>query len=353
MTLILGNEEVEQLLDMRELIPALEESYVELVEGRGANGPRGDLTTPTALHPDGLYALKVQCGVLPKQGVGVVRINSDILVYPETGGGKRREKLPAVDGRYVGLLLFFSTEDGAPLMICPDAAMQRLRVGATNAIAAKYLAPKAPRRAAILGSSGQAEAQLLGLDALYPLEDVRVFSPDRAHREAFAARMAAKTGRRVRACDSGAEACAGAEIVACATNSLAPVFFKDWLARGMHVSSISSAAAEIDPAAWSAFDRMAAFNRADYVLTIATHGLKRADGGGGGGKLPPDLPILPDIVAGRAEGRRRDDETTCFFNNLGMGYQFATAGALVYRKARAQGLGRALPTEWFTETQAS
>jgi len=33
-----------------------------------------------------------------------------------------------------------------------------------------------------------------------------------------------------------------------------------------------------------------------------------------------------------------------------MGYQFAAAGHVVYRKARAAGVGRELPTDWFTET---
>ena len=352
MTLVLSNDEIERVLDMRELIPALEESYVELLEGRGANGPRGDITAPTNSRADGLYALKTQGGVLPKLGVGVVRINSDILVFPESGGSKRREKIPAAGGRYVGLLLMFSTTDGAPLAILPDAVMQRMRVGATNAIAAKHLGPKRVRCAAIIGSSGQAEAQILGLDALYALEEIRVFSPNPEHRERFAAAMRAKTGKAVRAVETGAAACKGADLVACATNALAPVFFKDWVERGMHVSSISSSSAEIEPAALQSFDRIAVFNHADYVLAIATHGLKRADGGGGT-KPPAGLPTLPEIVAGRVPGRARDDETTCFINNLGMGYQFAATGALVYRKAREAGLGRELPTEWFTETQAS
>jgi alanine dehydrogenase len=34
---------------------------------------------------------------------------------------------------------------------------------------------------------------------------------------------------------------------------------------------------------------------------------------------------------------------------MGLGYQFAAAGWLIYTKAKAQGLGRELPTEWFTE----
>jgi hypothetical protein len=40
---------------------------------------------------------------------------------------------------------------------------------------------------------------------------------------------------------------------------------------------------------------------------------------------------------------------TCFINNIGLGYQFAAAGSVVYRKARERGLGHDLPTDWFTE----
>ena len=36
-------------------------------------------------------------------------------------------------------------------------------------------------------------------------------------------------------------------------------------------------------------------------------------------------------------------------NNLGMGYQFAAAGSVVYRKAKELGVGREFPTEWFTQ----
>ena len=49
------------------------------------------------------------------------------------------------------------------------------------------------------------------------------------------------------------------------------------------------------------------------------------------------------------QGRRRDDEVTCFINNIGLGYQFAAAGSVVYQKAKAAGIGHDLPTDWFTE----
>jgi alanine dehydrogenase len=60
-------------------------------------------------------------------------------------------------------------------------------------------------------------------------------------------------------------------------------------------------------------------------------------------------PTLADVIAGAVLGRRSDDEMTCFINNLGLGSQFAAAGALAYRKAKDAGRGHELPTEWFTQ----
>jgi alanine dehydrogenase len=350
MTLILSNEEVASLLAMDELIPALEAAYRELAAGRGANGPRADIATPTRHGKDGFYSLKSMTGVVPAFAKGAIRLNSDILGFPESGGVKRREKIPAAPGgRYVGLVLLFSTDDGAPLMICPDAAMQRFRVGATSAIAAKHMARKDSGRVAILGSSGQAGAQLLGLDAVLRLREVRVFSPDPSHRERFARDMSRALAKPVEPCGSAAAACAGADIVACATNSLGPVFFKDWIEPGMFVTGIRAGATEIERDAWASFDRLAIFNDTDQNFSLRTHGIKL--GGDGGAALPPGLPTLADLITGKAVGRAHDGEATCFLNNLGMGYQFAAAGHVVYEKARTQGVGRELPTDWFTESE--
>jgi alanine dehydrogenase len=61
------------------------------------------------------------------------------------------------------------------------------------------------------------------------------------------------------------------------------------------------------------------------------------------------LPTLPELIVGRAKGRQSEAEVTCFMNNIGLGYQFAAAGAVVMRNAKAAGLGHELPTDWFTE----
>ena len=357
MTLILSNEEIEQIFSMEDLVPAIEEAYVELIEGRGASRLRSDILTPTTQCADGLYALKSMDGVIPKFGVGAIRINSDILTFPETGGLMRRVKVPAAPGkRYVGLVLLFSTHDGAPLLICPDGVMQHMRVGATSAVAAKYMAKKGSRIATIIGSGWQARTQLRGLDAVFDFKEIRVFSPNKQNRDNFVQQMGEMLGKEIRSCSSGAEACKGSDIVACATNAVQPVLFKEWLEPGMHLGAIRPAATEIERPAWDKIDLFAVLDHEDSPTIIYSHGVRVGEDIAGQGMgmahdaFHASLPSLPMIMTGRHPGRTSDTQVSCFLNNLGMGYQFAAAGHIVYQKARAAGIGHELPTEWFTET---
>jgi len=61
------------------------------------------------------------------------------------------------------------------------------------------------------------------------------------------------------------------------------------------------------------------------------------------------LPTLADLVCGKIKTRERAEQITGFVNNIGLGAQFAAVGAKVYEAARARGLGRELPLDWFTQ----
>src|SRR5258708_28531709 len=152
MTLILSNDDVEKLLTMPECIDVLEDAYIELSAGRGVNRIRSDCLVPAARKDDALYSLKSMDAVIPKLGVGAVRIDSDIVTWPRQGTNMRRVKVPAAPGgRYVGLVLLFSSQTGEPLAIMPDGVMQRIRVGAANGLGVKYLARQSANSVGILG----------------------------------------------------------------------------------------------------------------------------------------------------------------------------------------------------------
>jgi alanine dehydrogenase len=351
MTLILSNADVEKLLTMPECIEALEQAYVELIEGRGVNRTRSDCLTPTS-NPDAIYGLKSMDGVIPKFGIGAIRINSDIVTFPKKGNNVVREKVPAANGRYVGLVLLFSSENGEPLAIMPDGVMQRMRVGAANGLGVKYLARSNAQTVGILGCGWQAGAQLMAACAVRKITSVRCFSPTKDRREAFAKDMSALLGVEVTAVDQPEAAIGGADIAMCASNSLDPIFFERWIEPGMHLSSIKLP--EIEVSAIKRADRLVLHVHEQKPIHVSTRDLALAKeanehGWSGRGIEFDRLPTVPDLITGRAQGRQSDHEVTCFLNNIGLGYQFAAAGAVVYRKAKDSGLGHELPTEWFTE----
>jgi alanine dehydrogenase len=353
MTILLSNDDVSRLLTMPDCIAALEEAYIELAEGRGVNRIRSDCLVPVKDRPDALYGLKSMDGVIPKFGIGAVRIDSDVVTWPKRGNTMRREKVPAAGGRWVGLVLLFSCENGEPLAIMPDGVMQRMRVGGTSGLGAKYMARKDAHTVGILGSGWQAGSQLMAICTVRTITSIRCFSPNKENREKFAKEMTETLGVTVTPVDAPESAIKGADIVMCATNTIDNIFFERWLEPGMHLSSIKRP--EIETAALKRCDRVLTHSHEATPMHFTTKDLKVVEKSEGKGwKVAEEfdfskMPTLPEMIVGRYQGRANDREITCFMNNLGMGYQFAAAGSVVYRKAMEQGVGREFPTDWFTQ----
>src|SRR6266850_1407405 len=157
--LILSNEEIVQLLTIEECMAALEPMYRDVAEERVLFSPRVDNMAPNS-HPGGYYAFKHMGGTWPAQKIQALRINSDVITHPLIAGKPRRVKQPLANGRWVGLVLLFSTETGALLAMFPDGVMQRLRVGAASGLALRHLARKDSTVLALIGSGWQAGTQL-------------------------------------------------------------------------------------------------------------------------------------------------------------------------------------------------
>ena len=353
MTLILSNDDVEKVLTMRDCLDVLEDAYRELAEGRGVSRRRSDSFAPTS-RPDALYSLKSMDGIVPKLGVGAVRINSDIVTWPSEGGNERRVKVPAApNNRYVGLVLLFSTGNGEPLAIFPDGVTQRFRVGAANGLGAKYLARKDARTVGILGSGWQAGAQLMAVCAVRDIKTIRCFSPNKVNREAFAREWSAKLDVEVTPVATMEEAIKEADIAMCATNTIDNIFFARWIEPGMHISSIKRP--EVEVAAIKRADIVVVHSHDGSPMHLFTKGVTIPEKVENKGWMLAEgidfknLPTLPQLIAGHAPARTSPGQVTCFLNNIGLGYQFAAVGSLIYHKARDLGLGHDLPTDWFTE----
>src|SRR5439155_4316718 len=196
---------------------------------------------PTAHAQDAVYALKSMDGVVPFLGVAAIRLTSEILTWPKDASGRAKKVRigAAANGRFIGLVMLVSTTTGEPLAIFPDGIVQRLRVGATTGLAAKYLARADATEVAMLGCGHQAHAQILAIAEVRKVRRVRCYSTNAEKRVAFAWDMAERTGIAIEASPSPQQAVRGADMVLCATNRFSPVCLADWIEPGVHVSSIA------------------------------------------------------------------------------------------------------------------
>ena len=349
MTLLLTNEDVDQVLGMQASLEALEPAYRELAEGQAVARRQTQTYLPGPL-PASSYCLKTVDGGSETLGVVALRVTSDVLRGRQVGADIRREKVAAAPGgRFLGLIFLFSTATGELLAIMPDGIIQRLRVGAASALAADRLARQDASAVGLIGAGPQAESQLRGLACVRRLQDVRVYSPTAENRAAFADRMAHELGVPVQAVGSAREAVEGADIVAAATNAGSPVLDPDWLRPGTHVSFIREF--EMPESLHDRADILVVHTQQGEIVHFTPRGgedLARLQRGRG---YPWHIyPELSDLVAGRAPSRTGDDQLTLFMNNFGIGIQFASLGERAATVARERGLGREIPSDWFLES---
>jgi len=357
-TLILSDEDVRTALSMEKCIEVLEEAYKDLGKGSAVSPGRRDCFLAST-RPNTYYSFKTIDGGLERLQVYVQRVDSDLISYQAVNGTARRVKVPAAPGnRYVGLVYLYSTETLELLAIMNDGHLQRMRVAGTTGVAAKYLAREDARTLALLGSGWQAETAAWALATVRKLVTIRVCSPNLENRQSLAKKLGETLPCETIAVDAPGKAVEGADIVATATNSQGPVVFGKWISQGMHLTCITPL--EFDEEAWRRSDRVivSSFDR-DYqsyksrhesLVGIRSDQDKRSVELDYGKKYGNKIASLTDLLLGKATGRRSASELTLFHKGVGLGIEFASVGKVVYDRARQLGLGKEIPTEWFTQT---
>lgn len=283
---------------------------------------------------------------LPPEGIGLARID---LTHPN--GWLR--SLPAYikDRDLLGFKVLHRTEgvgmrytiyvhrlsSGELIGIVDALEITNLRTGAVSAVATDYLAPHDVEVAAIVGTGPVARGQLRVLELVRPAAKVKVFAPTPENRASFVAGMARFVSGRLVEAASLEEVLEEATLVTLATKASAPLLLAEHLQPGMHVNSVGPASrdrVEIDPEVFANFDRVVC-DSADLVLdeagdayqAVVKHSLDSTW-----------VEELSDVVAGRADGRLRDDEIT-LFKSVGNGAQDLVVAARLLEMAKDLGIG--------------
>jgi alanine dehydrogenase len=357
--LLINNQEVERLFDMKSCLEALEIGYDDLLKGDAVYRPRIDMWMPCE-RPDGYFRWGTMEGASRKIGVFAIRMKSDIVHWPD---GITEEKYCIQPGTFCGLVMVFSVLNGEPLAIINDGLVQHMRVGGCAGLGAKYLSRPNSTVVGIFGSGGMARSYLQAFNEVRNISKVKVYSPTRAHREAYARAMSAELGIPVEAVDDRQAVVRGSHIVAACTDSTRTVFDEpEWLEEGAHITCVR--ACEIGPSVVKRCDISIKLGR--NTVEAMDEGMIRLHGNVGyiAGQ-PEERARIPDPVvdnyrgdffkyfmdlkAGKVPGRTSPKQITFFINAGTQGLQFAACAGKIYQLARQKGLGREIPTEWLLQ----
>jgi alanine dehydrogenase len=304
--LVLSRTEVRRLLDLDQLLEALERVLVELSAGRVSVPPRIAASTERGF----LAAMPGYAdGVLETKLVSVFAGNHDV-------------GLPS----HQATIALFDDETGKPLALMDGTEITAVRTGAASAVATRALARPDARVLAVLGAGVQARSHVDAVTRVRQFDEVRAASRNAEH----ARELADEVGGT--ACGSFEEAVAGADVVCACTDAGRPILPADWLAPGMHVNSVGASRdgpeldLEVVRAGLLAVESRVAFE----PYPAGAHELQGLD--------PSDAVELGEIISGTRQGRSSPEQVTVY-KSTGHAVEDAAAAGLVHRRALEDGAG--------------
>jgi ornithine cyclodeaminase/alanine dehydrogenase-like protein (mu-crystallin family) len=315
MVLFLGEEEVEQLLSIDNAVKALEETFRQQGLGNIINHPRLRIRTEKSM-------LHYLAGAVPHMKV------MGYKAYTSYKGGIKFR------------VFLHSIETGELLSIMDGNFMGMIRTGAATGVATKYMSRTNSDIVGIFGTGWQARGQLLGVSAVRRVKKIKAYSHNLEKKKAFCDEMQKLFQIETIPVEKPEDAVSGTDILITSTTSVEPVFKGEWLQSGVHINAIGGNflfKREIDEIAV----------KRSKVIVVESKEQSKIEAGEllpliEKGRLQWDQVYeLGEIVAGKVNGRKKDEYIT-LFKSLGIAIEDIAIAAHVYELATAKGIGRKL-----------
>ncbi|MCT8975081.1 ornithine cyclodeaminase family protein [Clostridium sp. CX1] len=326
--LLLSKEDIKKVFSMKDAIKADKDAFRIFTEGKSVVPLRTQIPAP---KHDGTflfmpaYVSELDCASLKVVNIFPKNIDKGLSSAPA--------QVLLVDGT-----------NGFVTAILDGTYVTQLRTGAASGAAFDILARKDARKGALIGTGGQAAAQLEAMIVARDLEEVRVYSSNLERAKAFAAKMQEELkdyGVKIIAAESSDEAIEDADLIVTVTSSSKPVFDGSKVKKGATVSCVGAYQhhmQEMDPVILTRASKIY-FDSEEAVLSEAGDILIPLEDG----TITKDdfTGDLGEVILGTVVGRENDDEIIVF-KTVGIGIQDLITAKYIYEKAVEQGIG----TKW-------
>jgi ornithine cyclodeaminase len=326
--LLLSKEDIKKVFSMKDAIEADKEAFRIFSEGKSVVPLRTNIPAPK--HEGAFLFMPAYVADLDCASLKIVNI------FP-----KNIDKgIPSAPAQ----VLLIDGTNGIVISILDGTYVTQLRTGAASGAAFDMLSRKDASKGALIGTGGQAAAQLEAMVAVRSLEEVKVYDMNRERTKAFADRMQDELrayGTKITAAGSSDEAIEGADLIVTVTPSSKPVFDGSKVKKGATISCVGSYQPhmqEMDPviltrASKIYFDSEEAVlsEAGDILIPLENGTISKEDFTGD----------LGEVIGGKVAGRENDDEIIVF-KTVGIGTQDLITAKRIYDRAAEKGIG----TSW-------
>lgn len=317
---ILSSQDVKNLVSMNEAIETVVTAYRELSEKR--------IQMPVRTISDfGKEELSVF--YKPSFASSLHTVGIKLLSHRKQGSINGN---PALQG----VVVLIDSENNTVQAILDGAYLTALRTGAASGVATRYLARKDSSVLAILGAGAQAYTQFEAICCERPIKKAYIFANTAKSVNTFIEHYKDKTNVEIVAANS-LNVLAQCDIICTVTPSTNSLFKVSNLKNGVHINAVGSYSASMQELPDDMFlnaslfvdHKDSCFSESGDILIPLSKGLLPNENYKG---------EIGDLITGKIEGRKSDEEITVF-KNVGIAIQDLVTAHYAYEKACRENIG--------------
>ncbi|MEX0801902.1 MAG: ornithine cyclodeaminase family protein [Candidatus Binatia bacterium] len=222
--LILSERQIQALIDVDELIAALERAHIQYSTGKAVMPVRlvvpapqieGRITSmPGYLNEDKALGMKV-------------------VTYFHNNA---KQNLPAI----LATIMLFSAATGKMIAVMDGGYITAMRTACASAMATKVLANQYTPVLGIIGAGVQAKAHIEALCRVREFDKVKIYSPSGTSAASVKKKLEAEVGVAIEVAKSAEDTVHGADLIVTATTAKEPILKAEWLKPGAHINAVGS-----------------------------------------------------------------------------------------------------------------
>ncbi len=321
-TLLLNKDQVRRLIDMRQVIGAVEDAY------RAYSSNQVAQPDYIGIHlPDGRGEIDFKLGYHKQAEM--------ISMKAHSGGFANNPEQHGVPNS-MGTILLFDATSCALICILDGSLITGFRTGASGAVSVKALARKNSRVIASIGTGNQARMQIRAISRIMQIDEIHAWSRTSAALAAYKQDIEREFNIPVTLAASKKDAVEKADILITTTRGKGDLVQANWVKPGTHIVAIGTdqrGKQELEPEI---------FRNAKIVVDSISQCSQKGETFH---PLANNIITMDDIhgeigevLLGAKSGRTNDEEIT-IFDSTGMAIQDNTTARSIYQNALANNVG--------------